>query len=100
LIKHETSQANRIIRPAKRSHKEATEDENDQFNEEDFEKLSSKYADSEGNEKNMHNTNDDTGEVVISDDENFFENDDNFEDEDDDDEDEEDGDSITDSMSQ
>ena len=99
MIKHETSQANRIIRPAKRSHKEATEDENDQYNEDDFEKLSSKYADSEGNEKNAHN-NDDTGEVVISDDENFFENDDNFEDEDDDDEDEEDGDSITDSMSQ
>jgi len=44
----------------------------------------------------MHANEDETGEVVISDDEIFYENEDNFEDEDDDDED----DSITDSMSQ
>ena len=97
LIKTETSQANKIMRSTKASNKEVIEYDNSQYNEDDFEKSSCKYEDFLGNDKlERHVNEDDTGEVVISDDEIFYENEDNFEDEDDEDED----DSITDSMSQ
>jgi hypothetical protein len=104
LIKSETSQNNKILRPAKRTgHKGSVDvDETEPlFNEDDCEKLSTKYGvgfETGLNEKNLHD-NDEKSEVVISDDEEiYYEND--FEDEEEDDDDDDDEDSIAESMSQ
>ena len=57
--------------------------------------MSSKYADSDNNEKN-----DMEGEMGNSDDENSFENDDAYEDDEEEEEEEDDENSLADSMSQ